>query len=414
VDWALKVCPKEIVLCDRAGRPNIDLSGRCAYFGNGSDLLYIIDHRTGQRREPLLQDVRDIVCLLDALPGFDFVMSGFIPSDVPRGSVQRWQMKIMLECTEKPIVYVTTDMANTRAKVAMAELVAGGEENLRSRPSAVNYINITNPLRHNPASLQKLMWLSEKGLPFIYRPSIVTRGISTPVTWAGFLVVNNVAGLAGLVLSQLVREGAPFIRCGCGGGTFDMRTMVGLHAAPEIRGFNEDMAEYYRLPRFGIGGLCGSKEVDQQAAYESALTLLASALSGAQLIHDVGYMDNGTTGALDQLIICHEMILWVKQCMKPLVVDEETLALDAIDQVAGQDGDFLQTDNTLQHYGEDLYPELTERRKYDAWKAEGSTTLRDRARRKVDDILASHTPQPLPEDMKKALMEIVSQEMAAG
>ena len=51
-----------------------------------------------------------------------------------------------------------------------------------------------------------------------------------------------------------------------------MHTMAGLHAAAEIRGFNEDIAEYYMLPRFGIGGLTGSKEVDQQAAYEAALT----------------------------------------------------------------------------------------------------------------------------------------------
>ena len=147
---------------------------------------------------------------------------------------------------------------------------------------AANYINISNPLRHNPESIRKLMWLAREGLPAVYRPSIVTRGISTPLTPAGFLVVNNAAGLAGLVLSQAVREGAPFIRCGCSGGTFDMRTMVGLHAAPEVRGYNEDMAEWYGLPRFGIGGLTGSKAVDAQAAFEAALTLFASSIAGSR------------------------------------------------------------------------------------------------------------------------------------
>ena len=80
---------------------------------------------------------------------------------------------------------------------------------MRRRPFAVNYINITHPLRHNPDSIRKLLWLSSKGLPFVYRPSIVTRGISTPVTPAGFLAVNNAAALAGLVLAQLNREGTP-------------------------------------------------------------------------------------------------------------------------------------------------------------------------------------------------------------
>lgn len=408
VEWALEVAPKEITIYDQLGQPKIILAGRCAYYGNGSDLLFIIDHKTDKRREPVLQDIRNIMTVLDALPNIDFVMSGFIPKDVPSEMAQRWQMMIMLEQTNKPIIYVTTDLANTQEKVAMAEIVAGGEEVLRKRPFAVNYLNISNPLRHNPESIKKLIWLSEKGLPFIYRPSIVTRGISTPITGAGFLVVNNVAGLAGLVLSQLMREGAPFIRCGCSGGTFDMKTMVGLHAAPELRGFNEDMAEYYNLPRFGIGGLCGSKTPDQQAAYEAALTLLTATLSGAQLIHDVGYMDNGTTGSLDQLVICHEIIGWVKQYMKGILIDDENLALDLINKVVKEDSDFLQTEHTLKHFKEDYYPELTERQNYYSWETGGSFTLRDRAKKKVDQILREHQAVPLPLEMHRKLQCFVS------
>lgn len=389
VEWALKVCPKEITLYDREGQPKIGLAGRKAYYGNGSDLLFIIDHRTGKRREPKLQDVRDMVALVDALPDMDFVMSGFIPKDVPIEMAQRWQMIVMLEHSRKPIIYVTTDLANTKAKIAMAEIVASGAEALRQHPFAVNYINVANPLRHNPESVQKLMWLAGKGLPFIYRPSIVTRGISTPVTWAGFLVVNNVCGLAGLVLSQLIREGAPFIRCGHSGGTFDMRTAVGLHAAPEIRGFNEDMAEYYKLPRFGIGGATGAKEVDQQAALEAALTLLVSTLSGAQLIHDVGYMDNGTTGSLEQLVICHEIIGWIKQFAKDLTINDETLALDLIDEVVKKNTDFFQSEHTLLHYKEDFYPELLDRHNYGAWQAEGALSLRERAEKKGGRVAPS-------------------------
>ena len=403
VDWAVAAAPKELTLYDQIGDSAIRLAGRTAYYGNGSDLLWILDHRTGHRRQPLLQDVRNMATLLDALPWIDFVMSGFLPSDVPTEHVEKLQMLTMLEHTNKPVVYVTTDLAGTQHCVAMAEIVAGGSAALMERPFAVNYVNISNPLRQAPEGLRKLIWLAEKGLPLVYRPSIVTRGISTPVTWAGFLVVNNVAGLAGLVLSQLIREGTPFIRCGHSGGTFDMRTMVGLHAAAELRGFNEDLAEHYRLPRFGIGGLTGSKTVDQQAAYEAALTLLCSTLAGAQLIHDVGYMDNGTTGALDQLVICHEIIGWIKQYAKDVVVDEETLALDVIDQVVRDDGDFLQTEHTLAHMREDYYPELTDRQNFEAWQAAGGPALRDRARQKVDRILHEHQPPKKTETVLRQL-----------
>ncbi len=406
VEWALRTAPKEVTLFDRSGQPAIYLVGRSAYYGNGSDLLYIIDHRTGERRRATLDDVRDMATLVDALPNLDFLMSGFLPSDVPPDQAQKWQMLSMIECSCKPIVYVTTDLQNTKSCIEMAELIAGSQSALQQRPFAVNYINISNPLRHNPESLCKLMWLSERGLPCVYRPAIVTRGISTPVTWAGFLAVNNVAGLAGLVLSQLVREGAPFIRCGCSGGTFDMHTMVGLHAASEIRGFNEDLAESYHLPRFGIGGVTGAKIVDQQAAYEAALTLITSTLAGAQLIHDVGYMDNGTTGALDQLIVCHEIIGWVKQYGKDLPLDADELALDVIDEVVSRDGDFLGTEHTLRHFREDFYPRLTERTHYDDWRRTGALTLAERARSEVDRLL-DHRCEPLPQPVREKLGTIV-------
>ncbi|MDP6778418.1 MAG: trimethylamine methyltransferase family protein [Candidatus Latescibacteria bacterium] len=407
IERSLDTCPKQLTLCDQEGQARIELAGRCAYYGNGSDLLFIIDHRTGERREPVLQDLRDMMTVLDALPDIDFVMSGFIPRDVPGEVMQKWQMAVMLEETSKPIINVTTDLAEARAAVEMAEIVAGSADALRKRPFVANYINIANPLRHNPESIQRLMWLSAEGLPFVYRPSAVTRGISTPITWAGSLVVNNAAGLAGLVLSQLVREGAPFIRCSCSGGTFDMRTMIGLHPAAELRGHNEDMAEYYRLPRFGLGAVCGSKTVDQQAAFEAALTLLTATQSGAQLIHDVGYMDNGAMGSLEQLVICHEMIGWVKQYMKDIEVNDETLALDVIDQVVNEDSHFLDTDHTLRHFREDHYPELIDRGNYDRWLDQGGTTLRDRARAKVDEILDENRAPRLPEDTVSQLHALV-------
>ena len=86
---------------------------------------------------------------------------------------------------------------------------------------------------------------------------------------------------------------------------------------------------------------------------KSALTLITSTIAGAQLIHDVGYMDNGTTSSLNQIMINNEIIGWVKQYMKGLEITEETLALDVIDDVVKRDDDFLSSINTVQHYRED-------------------------------------------------------------
>ena len=395
VDWALRSAPKQIILYDQLGQAKIRLSGRKVYFGNGSDLLDIIDHRTGHHRKPVLQDVVEGVRLLDTLPRYDFVMSFVLPHDVPVDTAERHQMRVMLENTTKPLVYVTTEAIHTRAAVAMAEALAGGDQALRERPFAVNYINIADPKRHNWESVEKLLLLAEKGLPAIYRPSIVTRGISTPITVAGFLCTNNAAQLAGLVLAQLKREGAPFIRCSHGGGTFDMRLTVGQHAAPEARGFQADLAHYYGLPCFGIGGVSGSKTVDQQAALEAALTLLEAALGGSQLIHDVGYLNNGMTGSLEQLMICHEIIGWIKHYLPGLTVDADNLALDLIDEI-GPDGHFLETEHTLRHLRDDWYPDYLDRQQLDAWVAEGSLDLRERVRCRIDDLLGESRPPTIP------------------
>ncbi len=408
VEWAIRTAPKQILLYDQEGRVSIRLRGRNCYYGNGSDLVNIIDHRNNERRPAILQDVRETAALLDALPHLDFVMSGFVPSDLSPEVAERHQMKVMIENTRKPIVYVTTSLPNTRAKVAMAEAIAGGEAALRLKPFCVNYINIAHPFRHNPESLQKLLYLAGKGLPAIYRPAIVTRGLTTPITAAGFLVANNAAQLAGLVLSQLKSEGAPFIRCSHSGGTFDMRTTVGLHSAPEIRGFQEDLAHWYGHPSFGIGGTSASKCVDQQAALEAALTLMSSTLSGAHLIHDVGYLESGLTGSLPHLVICHEIIAWLKAYMKGLEINDETLALDVIDEVA-PDGNFMDTPHTLRHVREDHYPELRNQKRFEDWFAEGALSLLDRATKKVEAILSAHQPRKLPEEVRRKIEKIADE-----
>lgn len=407
VDWALDTAPKELTLFDQSGKESIQLEGRCAYFGNGSDLLFVLDRETGDRRLPTVGDVIEIIRLLDSLENLDFVMSGFLPRDVETEKAELIQMRIMLQYTNKPIVYVTTDLTKTKKVVEMAEVVAGGESRLQKRPFAACYINIANPLRHNPESIRKLIWLSLKGLPLIYRPALVTRGVSTPISPAGFLAVQNAASLSGLVLSQLANEGTPFIRDACSGGTFDMRYMVGQHSAPEIRGFNEDLLHFYGLPGFGIGGTTGAKVVDQQAALEAALTLLTSTQAGAQLIHDVGYMDNGTTGSSYQLAICSEIISWIKAYVKPININEETLAMDEIRKVAMEEGDFLGSDNTVRFFRDDYYPELLDRQNYDSWVENGCLTLEERARLKVDEILSQPAKRYTSSDQLDHLQAII-------
>jgi trimethylamine--corrinoid protein Co-methyltransferase len=211
---------------------------------------------------------------------------------------------------------------------------------------------------------------------------------------AGNVALNNAGVLVGIVLSQLQREGTPIVLPGFAGDALDLRTMVDPYAEPDHRGMAPALAHYYGLPMFSLAGGSDSKVVDGQAATDAALTLLYDALAGGHLIHDSGYLESGLTGSLAQLVICDEIIAWVRASIGPVEISEETLALDLIDAL-GPDGSFLETDHTIRHYRERWYPDLIDRRSHSAWAARGSLDLAARAAARVDRLLASHRPVPL-------------------
>ena len=405
VEKAFSTVPKQITLHDRHGEPTLFLEDYRCYYGPGSDCLNIIDHRTGERRKPVLQDVVEAITVCDALPHIDFVMSMFLPSDVEAMVSDRLQMEVMLKTTTKPIVFVTNEFSGCVDAVEMAEAVAGGAEALQSRPFVACYINVTTGLIHNEDALQKLLFMAEKGLPAMYVP-IVIGGLSGPVTPPGSMALINVGMLVGLVLSQLKREGAPFIVPGWGSEGLDMKTLVSPYCSPNPRGLAHAMAHYYNLPSFGLGGCSESKQVDQQAAAEAALTLMAETLGGANLIHDLGYLESGLTGSLAQLVLCDEIVGWVKHFVAPVEVSDETLALDLIDEI-GPDGQFLDTEHTMAHFREHWYPTVFDRHNYDRWQAAGCKSLAEQAAERVSKILAEHQPEPLPEDIARKVKAIV-------
>lgn len=405
VERAFSTVPKRVTLCDRHGRRVMPVEGYRSFYGPGSDCLNIVDHRTWERRKPVLKDVIEGITVCDALPHIDFVMSMFLPSDVNQVIADRYQMEVMLNYTTKPIVFVTYELSGCMDAVEMAEAVVGGPEALRQNPLVACYINVTTGLRHNEEAVQKLLYLAEKGLPALYIP-VASGGITGPVTPAGSMAIVNAGMLVGLVLSQLKREGAPIIVPGWGGGSIDMRTMVGPYCAPDSRGLAEALAHYYNLPMFTLAGASDSKMVDQQAGIEAALTLMVDALAGGNIVHDLGYLESGLSGSLAQLVICNEIVGWIEAFMKGIEINDETLALDLIDEI-GPDGQFLDSDHTMRHFRERWYPELIERDNYDNWLAKGGKSLAERAAERVEEILAEHKPEPLPKDVARAVHAIV-------
>ena len=410
VEQSFSTVPRCVSLYDRAGAEVIRCEGWNRYYGPGSDCMWCHDHRTGERRRAVLQDVSDATLVTDACEHLDFAMSLFSPSEVTPELMDRYQMEAMLAHTTKPVVYVTLndDRAHLDA-TAMAEAVVGGAEALERRPLVACYKNTLFPLVHNREAVRTLLDLSERALPIMYSP-VSTAGTVAPMTVLGALVVVNAGMLAGLVLNQLKREGAPFIAIGWAGEALDMRTMVDVFAGPDHRAVYSSLLHWYGLPMWTLGGVTESKLPDQQAAVETALTIMADAVSGGHMIHDLGFMESAYTGSLTQLVLCDDIVSWVEHFLAPVEITDEALGLDAIEEV-GPGGLFLKHKHTRRHARERFGGRVFDRRPRQDWEAGGpaggGADATQVAAARVDEILSEHRPEPLPAEVAAAVRAVI-------
>jgi trimethylamine---corrinoid protein Co-methyltransferase len=406
-EWALRCAPKNITIFDRNSLRAMSLGGYRSYYGVGSDAQWIYDLGSGVRRKAVLQDIVEGVRLVDALPNLDFVMSQYLPSDVPLEKYERAQMAVMLRESSKPIVFVGLEKASTVYAIEMASAVAGGLDNLAQFPFVVNYVNFASPLDHNEESVERLLFAAERNLPSVYTPGRA-RGSQVPMTEAGAMALVNAGQLAGLVLSQLKREGSPFIWANPNAGGLDMSSMVSLFATPDSGPTSWDLAHFYKVPIFGFAGATDAKVFDAQAAAEASLTLFENAINGANLVHDIGLLDSAMTGSLELVAFCDEIIGWLRHYLRRLEINESTLALDLIHQI-GPDDSYLGTEHTVEHVRDGWQPTLFDRWDYARWSEEGSPTLQERANRKVKELIRDHRAEPLSHQVVKRLEAIIEE-----
>jgi trimethylamine--corrinoid protein Co-methyltransferase len=409
IEQAVQHAPSRIVLCGRDGAPRVLLEGHRSWFGTGSDLPHTLDLETGERRRSLMSYVERTARLADCLPNLDFVMSMALPSDVPSATSDRHSFLAMVSNTTKPMVFTAWDEVGLADILTMAEAIAGGADRLALDPFLLAYLEPSSPLQHSREVLRKLLLMADRGLPVVYAPGAVD-GASAPVTPAGSLAMANAEVLSGIAIAQLRRPGAPIVY-GSGSGPMDMRTTVATYGSPEFMLHCRAMAElgqrFYRLPVWWFAGCSDSKLPDTQAGIESALWVLWTALSGANLVHDVGYVESGMTCSYEMIVISDEIIGLVRRLLNGIELTPETLALEEIDRV-GPGGEFLTGEHTQRHFRECWYPRLLDRSSYQSWQNAGRPTLVESARRAAREAIATHTPEVLPESTLETLREVVA------
>jgi trimethylamine--corrinoid protein Co-methyltransferase len=187
------------------------------------------------------------------------------------------------------------------------------------KPTLCLYAEPSSPLNHSKTAIEKLLLAAEKRIPVIYTPCPIA-GATVPMTLAGALVVAVADSLSGLVAAQFHAPGAPFITGGVL-STMDMASTIYTYGSPEfslLEAALTDLSHFYKIPMFSTAGCSDSKVFDEQAAAEAMMSIFSAALSGANLVHDVGYLENGLIGSYEMLVASDEFIAMAKHYVKEL------------------------------------------------------------------------------------------------
>lgn len=411
---AIDKAPSRIPMHDRLGNLTMPLELGKVFFGSGSDTTFTLDVETGERRRTTAQDVEDIARLCDALDSIDFIMSMSNPSDVPADDLYIHEFAGMIRGSVKPNVYTAKDRADVEDIYRIAAAVVGGEQALREKPFFLLYAEPISPLMIIEESLQKLIFCAEKGVPSGYIPS-PNMGGGGPITLAGALALGNAECLVGLVIAQLLNPGTPYIY-GMNTAAMDMKSTIISYGSPEWplgMMAQMDLARYYNLPGWSAAGATDSKLVDAQAGIEITFSILANFLARATLVHDVGYIEYGSTSSMEALVIADEIIRETRFLTQGVEVSPRTLALDATARVR-PGGGYLADDHTLENWRwAQWHPDLIDRQRYDEWVESGSKDMFTRANERARKVLEEHEVPPLPQEAEDTIREIL-EERAAG
>jgi trimethylamine--corrinoid protein Co-methyltransferase len=326
-----------------------------------------------------------------------------VPNDVPGQVYYRYQYATLLRNTHKPMVVVCNDLADIQAITAMAAAAAGGMDRLKRYPHFLVYSEPSTPLQHSLEATDKLLFCAENEIPITHSPAPMMGG-TAPVTLAGAVALGNAEMLSSLVMHQLKNPGAPFLY-GHGVHNLDMKTMISVYGSPEYqlaRVMAAEMGRFYNLPVWGYAAHSDSKVLDGQAAADAQMQVLVALLVKTNLNHDVGYLEAGLTHSPEYMVLADEIIRMTRVFVQGVRLDDETLALDVIQQ-AGPGGQFMTQPHTLEHWRELYVPTLFDRQRLDRWEKQGAKNIETRVREQTLAILDSHQPEPLPSSVDQEI-----------
>jgi len=403
VEQALRTAPKTITLYTRDGEPAMVLNGMTSHFGGIAALEEYLDPYTRQRRQCYVEDIVDMIRVIDALPNLEWLMTISSYSTIPGVIADKVSILQSIFNTPKPIACCINDASSVREMAEVCSIVAGGGKEFRAKPFFICTSEPITPLVQGKDVMEKSLACAEKGVPNVVY-SAPLAGATAPATFPAVLALANAEFLSQLVVIQLKCPGAPVIYSGQP-TIMDMKTTLFAYGAPESAFFIAALTElghYYKLPVYGTAAEVDADTIGAQAAAEATYQILLSALSGNDFVHGVGEMYQGRMSSPEFAVLGSEIIDMVKVVMQGIEINDETLPLDLIERV-GPGGTYISESHTLKHFRKFWVPKVFDR---SMAKREGIKKCEDLLNEKTLEILKTHKPKPLSEDLVKELKKV--------
>ena len=408
IEDALKTAPPAYSLAARDPQQDLPLDGNHVFLGTDGCGVEVLDLHTGRRRTSCLQDVADIARIADCTEEVAFHWVALSAQDKPAETRGLHELKAVWENSTK---HVQTESiyheAEARAAIEMAAAVAGGREALRQRPVLSLMQCTTPPLGHDGGSLEAALIAAEAGVPtgFMTMAACLTTG---PATVAGTLVVGNAEVIAATALLQLAYPGAPVFYSAAQTAS-DLRSGAYTGGGPEDFLFGAAtnvLSDFYHIPLSMGSFATGAKAPNWQAGVENSLSTFMACVVMSDMLLGVGFLHGSRIWSYAQMLMDCEIYAIVHKMLAGIVVNDETLALDAIAAV-GPGGNFLSQKHTRRHMREIFLPQFMDRRPYNEWEAKQDDAP-DWALDKARNILATHQPDPLDPKLSAELGRIVA------
>ncbi len=398
--------PSEYVALARNPEKNMTVGGNNIIFSTVVGPSFVTDIDRG-RRAGTYAEMCDFVKVAHSL---NIIHQdggcGFEPLDLPPQTRHMDMMYAQITLSDKGWQPCWLNSRSRAEDVVEMTCIALGlsRDELSHIPTIAACVNTNSPLMLDGELAEGLMVMAEMGQPIDITPFTMS-GAMSPITLAGTLAQQNAEVLAGFVLAQSIRRGCPVVY-GHFATNVDMKTGSPAFGTPEYTKTALASAQLARRYGFPLrsSNTTASSVVDAQAAYESEMSLWGTVMGHTNLVlHAAGWLEGGLTASFEKLILDAEMLQMMASYLEPIVVNEETLAFDAIKDV-GPAGHFFATQHTLDRYETAFYtPILSDWRNFEAWQEDGSKTATERANTVWKQLLADYEKPPIDPAIEEEL-----------